>query len=61
MKENYTRTEIMQLILQEKKIYRDGIQRILFDNSEPAQFAKHDAEISLDALDFFAMNFDYND
>ena len=61
MKETYTRTEVMQLILQEKKIYHDRIQRTLLDNSEPAKLAKQDAESALNALDYFEMNFDYND
>ena len=58
MKETYTRTEVMQLILQEKKIYHDRIQRILLDNSESAKLVKQDAESALNALDYFAMNYE---
>lgn len=63
MKETYTRGEVLFAIKAEKKIYYERIQRLILDYSNPARAAKMDAESALNALDFFAMNFeeDYGD
>ena len=57
----YTREEVLSAIKAEKKNYHERIQRLILNNSEPAKLAKQDAESALNALDFFAMNFDNND
>ena len=54
----YTREEVLSAINAEKKNYHERIQRLILNDSEPAKLAKQDAESALNALDFFAMNFE---
>ena len=58
MKETYTRNEVLSAIKAEKKNYYERIQRLILDDSKPSKLAKQDAESALNALDFFAMNFE---
>lgn len=54
----YTRGEVLSAIKVEKKNYYERIQRLILNDSEPAKLAKQDAVSALNALDFFAMNFE---
>ena len=56
--ETYTREEVLSAIKTEKKIYHEKILSLLLDNSESAKLAKQDAESALNALDYFAMNYE---
>lgn len=56
--ETYTREEVLSAIKTEKKIYHEKIQSLLLDNSESAKLVKQDAESALNALDYFAMNYE---
>lgn len=54
----YTREEVLSAIKTEKKIYHEKILSLLLDDSESAKLAKQDAESALNALDYFAMNYE---